>query len=136
MCINPMDLTCQNVYTYIDRMSVMENQMAKFSVEDLEEFQRLKRRQRQLVHWRESIKEDLARLKEQQRHQEDELASVEEVLGNKYQALEGKLELFTLSDVPDSALQIAEGKKKADKREVIKKRDWDREKHRILKNNN
>ena len=33
-------------------------------------------------------------------------------------------------------LGIAEGKKKVDKREVIKKRDWDREKHRILKNNN
>ena len=85
--------------------------MTKFSVEDLEEFQRLKKRQRQLLRWRESIKEDLARLKDQQRHQEEELASVEEVLGGKYQALEGKLELFTLSDVPDSALQRAEGKK-------------------------
>lgn len=85
--------------------------MTKFSVEDLEEFQRLKKRQRQLLRWRDSIKEDLARLKDQQRHQEDELASVEETLGNKYQALEGKLELFTLSDVPDSALQRAEGKK-------------------------
>ena len=34
------------------------------------------------------------------------------------------------------SLGIAEGKKKVDKREVIKKRDWDREKHRLLKNNN
>ena len=34
------------------------------------------------------------------------------------------------------SLGIAEGKKKVDKREVIKKRDWDREKHRILKNKN
>ena len=34
------------------------------------------------------------------------------------------------------SLGIAEGKKKVDKREVIKKRDWDREKHRILKKNN
>ena len=34
------------------------------------------------------------------------------------------------------SLGIAEGKKKADKREVIKKRDWEREKHRLLKNNN
>ena len=34
------------------------------------------------------------------------------------------------------SLGIAEGKKKFDKREVIKKRDWDREKHRILKNIN
>ena len=33
-------------------------------------------------------------------------------------------------------LGIAEGKKKSDKREAIKKRDWDREKHRLLKNNN
>ena len=34
------------------------------------------------------------------------------------------------------SIGIAEGKKKVDKREVIKKRDWDREKHRLLKNNN
>ena len=34
------------------------------------------------------------------------------------------------------SLGIAEGKKKVDKRELIKKRDWDREKHRILKNKN
>ena len=34
------------------------------------------------------------------------------------------------------SLGIAEGKKKVDKREVIKKRDWYREKHRLLKNNN
>ena len=34
------------------------------------------------------------------------------------------------------SLGIAEGKKKVDKREVIKKRDWDREKHRLLKNYN
>ena len=34
------------------------------------------------------------------------------------------------------SLGIAEGNKKVDKREVIKKRDWDREKHRLLKNNN
>ena len=34
------------------------------------------------------------------------------------------------------SLGIAEGKKKIDKREVIKKRDWNREKHRLLKNNN
>ena len=33
-------------------------------------------------------------------------------------------------------VEFADGKKKADKREVIKKRDWGREKHRILKNNN
>ena len=34
------------------------------------------------------------------------------------------------------SLGIAEGKKKIDKRELIKKRDWDRERHRILKNIN
>ena len=34
------------------------------------------------------------------------------------------------------SMGIAEGKKKVDKREVIKKRDWDREKHRLLKNYN
>ena len=34
------------------------------------------------------------------------------------------------------SIGIAEGKKKIDKRQVIKKREWDREKHRLLKNNN
>ena len=34
------------------------------------------------------------------------------------------------------SIGIAEGKKKVDKRQVIKKREWDREKHRLLKNNN
>ena len=33
-------------------------------------------------------------------------------------------------------LGIAEGKKKIDKREIVKKRDWDREKRRLLKNFN
>ncbi len=32
-------------------------------------------------------------------------------------------------------LAIAKGKQTHDKRETIKKRDWDRQKHRILKNN-
>ena len=34
------------------------------------------------------------------------------------------------------SLGIAEGKKKVDKREVIKKRDWNRQKQRLLKNSN
>ena len=34
------------------------------------------------------------------------------------------------------SIGIAEGKKKVDKRQVIKKREWDREKHRLLKHNN
>ena len=43
---------------------------------------------------------------------------------------------FNQKDLAKLSLGIAEGKRKVDKREVIKKRDWDREKHRILKNNN
>ena len=43
---------------------------------------------------------------------------------------------FNRNGLAKISLGIAEGKKKVDKREVIKKRDWDREKHRILKNNN
>ena len=43
---------------------------------------------------------------------------------------------FNNTGLAKISLGIAEGKKKVDKREVIKKRDWDREKHRILKNNN
>ena len=43
---------------------------------------------------------------------------------------------FNQKGLAKISLAIAEGKKKVDKREVIKKRDWDREKHRILKNNN
>ena len=43
---------------------------------------------------------------------------------------------FNSKGLAKISLGIAEGKKKVDKREVIKKRDWDREKHRILKNKN
>ena len=43
---------------------------------------------------------------------------------------------FNNNGLAKISLGIAEGKKKFDKREVIKKRDWDREKHRILKNIN
>ena len=43
---------------------------------------------------------------------------------------------FNHNGLAKISLGIAEGKKKFDKREVIKKRDWDREKHRILKNIN
>ena len=43
---------------------------------------------------------------------------------------------FNKNGLVKISLGIAEGKKKFDKREVIKKRDWDREKHRILKNIN
>ena len=42
---------------------------------------------------------------------------------------------FNQKGLAKLSLGIAEGKRKVDKREVIKKRDWDREKHRILKNN-
>ena len=43
---------------------------------------------------------------------------------------------FNQKGLAKISLGIAEGKKKVDKREIIKKRDWDREKHRFLKNNN
>ncbi len=43
---------------------------------------------------------------------------------------------FNKKGLAKISIGIAEGKKKVDKREVIKKRDWDREKHRLLKNNN
>ena len=43
---------------------------------------------------------------------------------------------FNNNGLAKISLGIAEGKRKLDKRELIKKRDWDREKHRLLKNNN
>ena len=41
---------------------------------------------------------------------------------------------FNNNGLAKVSLGIAEGKKKVDKREVIKKRDWNREKQRLLKN--
>ena len=41
---------------------------------------------------------------------------------------------FNQKGLAKISLGIAEGKKKVDKREVIKKRDWDREKQRIFSN--
>ena len=43
---------------------------------------------------------------------------------------------FNQKGIAKLSLGIAEGKKKVDKRQVIKKRDWDREKNRLLKINN
>ena len=43
---------------------------------------------------------------------------------------------FNKKGIAKLSLGIAEGKKKVDKRQVIKKRDWDRGKHRLLKSNN
>ena len=42
---------------------------------------------------------------------------------------------FNKKGIVKVLLGLAKGKKQIDKRETIKKRDWDREKHRILKAN-
>ena len=81
--------------------------MAKqtFSVDEIEAFQKVKKRQLQLQRWAKSIDEEMDKLKRQKRHQTDELADIEKKLKSKeFKHLEANKELFIVTDVPDTAL--------------------------------
>ena len=80
--------------------------MAKktFSLEEIEAFQKVKKRQLQLQRWRNSLDEEMAKLERQQRHQEDELVEIEKKLKKEFKHLEANKELFIVTDVPDTAL--------------------------------
>jgi hypothetical protein len=76
----------------------------KFNTDEIAEFLRLKKREGQLIRWQESIAEEQAKLERQKRHQQDELAELQATLEKRFAALNDNLELFSLSDVPDSAV--------------------------------
>lgn len=72
--------------------------MAKktFSIEQIEAYQKLKKRQRQLIRWQESIAEEMAKLVRQKRHQEEELAEVSKQIESKFAGLDEHEQLFAV----------------------------------------
>ena len=65
-----------------------------FSIDQIESYQKLKKRQRQLVRWSESIADEMAKLERQKRHQEDELKEINKQIKNKFASLDKHEELF------------------------------------------
>ena len=51
-----------------------------------------------------SIADEMAKLERQRKHQEEELAELEERLNGEFSDLEAHKELFVVTDVPDTAL--------------------------------
>lgn len=78
----------------------------KFSITEIEEFQKLKRRMLQLERWGETIDEELGKLQRQKKHQIEESKEINEKLNNEFKNLNAASSLFSLSDVPDTALEI------------------------------
>ena len=78
----------------------------KFSVPDIEDFQKLTKRLRSLEKWDRTISEEQAKLKRQKRHLDEEKVEIQKVLKTKYKALNQAKSLFSTSDVPDTALDV------------------------------
>lgn len=76
----------------------------KFNTDEIAEFLQLKKRESQLVRWQKSIAAEMTKLENQTRHQQEELAELQETLEKRYSSLNDNLELFSLTDVPDSAV--------------------------------
>ena len=72
--------------------------MAKktFSIEQITAYQKLKKRQRQLLRWQESIAEEMAKLERQKRHQDDELTEVSKEIASRFAGLDEHEQLFAV----------------------------------------
>jgi hypothetical protein len=86
--------------------------MAKktFSIEQIEAYQKLKKRQVQLMRWSESIAEEMAKLERQKGHQKDELAKVSEQIKSKFAGLDEHEQLFVPREVADKVMDIVGAK--------------------------
>ena len=78
----------------------------KFSIRDIEEFQKLTKRLQQLDTWDQAIAEEREKLDRQKRHLDDERRDIQKTINSEYKALEKAKSLFSTSDVPDTALEI------------------------------
>ena len=59
----------------------------KFSVDEIQQFHKLKTREQQLLKWRASIDDEMERLKRQKRHQSEELEELQATINKKFAAL-------------------------------------------------
>ena len=78
----------------------------KFSIEQIEDFQKQSKRLRQLDSWDQAIAEEAAKLARQKEHLDEERTQIEKLMKTKYKALSKAKGLFSTSDVPDTALDI------------------------------
>ena len=78
----------------------------KFSISDIEDFQKLTKRLRQLDTWDQAIAEEAEKLERQKQHLDDERREIEKTLKTTYKALNQAKSLFSTSDVPDTALDV------------------------------
>lgn len=58
-----------------------------FSIDQIEAYQKLKKRQVQRVRWSDSIAEEMAKLERQKRHQEDELQDINKQIKKDFAGL-------------------------------------------------
>ena len=79
---------------------------AKFSIRDIEDFQKLTKRLLSLEKWDRTILEEQDKLQRQKRHLDDEKAGIQKTLKTKYKALNQAKSLFSTSAVPDTALDV------------------------------
>jgi len=77
-----------------------------FSIQQIEDFQKLTKRLVQLEKWDRAISEEQEKLQRQKRHLDDEKSEIEKSLKTTYKALNQARSLFSTSDVPDTALDI------------------------------
>jgi len=78
----------------------------KFSIEQIEDFQKLTKRLSQLEKWDRAIADEQEKLQRQKRHLDDEKADIQKKVKTTYKALNQAKSLFSTSDVPDTALDI------------------------------
>ena len=83
----------------------------KFSVDEIQQFHKLKTREQQLLKWRASIDDEMERLKRQKRHQSEELEELQATINKKFAALNSQSELFSLATDWSSGLSVDEVKK-------------------------
>ena len=83
----------------------------KFSVDEIQQFHKLKTREQQLLKWRASIDDEMERLKRQKRHQSEELEELQATINKKFAALNSQSELFSLATDWSSGLTVDEVKK-------------------------
>ena len=83
----------------------------KFSVDEIQQFHKLKTREQQLLKWRASIDDEMERLKRQKRHQSEELEELQATINKKFAALNSQSELFSLATDWSSGLSVDAVKK-------------------------
>lgn len=84
------------------------SQSKSFTIEQLQEFQRLSKRLTQIEGWKTEMVEQMGKLERQQRHADAEATEIQQRLSGEFAELGEVAELFSTSPVPDTALTLEE----------------------------